>query len=134
MSDLGTQTLKAFMEIDHVICVEEGGRIHDDVTGVYAPEVTVETDSDGQILDEHDAQMIANVRSQGWELLNGWSGQYGYAGPIMHPSEFVGGDLEKHIRETPGVYVVTTVACEPNGWSDDEQAGWAIAYRENKGQ
>jgi hypothetical protein len=42
----------------------------------------------------------------------------------MHPSEYVGGGLEDHIRETPGTYVAIVVRC-----SDGEDAGWAVAYR-----
>jgi hypothetical protein len=42
----------------------------------------------------------------------------------MHTSEFVGGGLEDHIRETPGSYAVVIVRCD-----DGEDAGWAVAYR-----
>lgn len=121
-----TQTLNDIMEPDHVIRVDEGGTISDNVPGVWAPEFQVGVNEDGQILDEHEKEMIEEVRRQGWELLSGWTGQHMYAGPIMHPSEFVGGRLEEHIRETPGFYCVIVVETDDD---DDEPAGWAIAYR-----
>jgi hypothetical protein len=109
-----------------VIRVLEGGAIESSFSGVYAPEFTVGTDADGQVLAEHEAQMIADVKAQGWELVSGWTGQYGYSGPIMHPSEFIGGALEQHIRETPGYWVAVAV----EGDDYEPAAGWALAYRE----
>jgi hypothetical protein len=43
--------------------------------------------------------------SDRWELLDGYSGQYGYSGPVMHPSEFIGGGMARDILATPGTYV-----------------------------
>ena len=42
----------------------------------------------------------------GWELLTGFTGQYSYNGPGMHPSEYIGGGLASHILDTPGLYAV----------------------------
>jgi hypothetical protein len=96
--------------------------------------------------------------SAGWTLLSGFTGQDGYNGPVMHASEYVGGGLERHIRETPGYYVVLIVnALEHHVWQEsrftstttcercgllpldaddmettcqsDEPAGWAVAYK-----
>jgi hypothetical protein len=117
------RTLNEIMEMDHVIRVRTDGTIDDHVTGEYAPEVNVNTDANGQISAADDAEMIAGIESQDWEVLNGWSGQYGYSGPIMHASEYVGGDLERHIRETPGLYCVSVVETLDD---DDEPAGWII--------
>jgi hypothetical protein len=51
---------------------------------------------------------------------------HGYHGIVMHSSEYIGGALETHIRETPGLWVAVTVETD----DDDEQAaGWALAYR-----
>jgi hypothetical protein len=63
-------------------------------------------------------------------LLDGFSGQYGYSGPIMHPSEFIGGGMERHIRETPGLYVAVVVTDLDVDDGDDDAVGWAVAYRE----
>lgn len=95
-------------------------------TGVHAPEVYVSTDDDGQILDQHESDMVADVKRQGWELLTGWTGQYGYNGPIMHASEYFGGSLREHVLSVPGTYVLVVVACE---FDEDGDAGWAIARK-----
>jgi hypothetical protein len=96
------------MEFDRVVEVREDGSIidrHD----IYAPEL-------------HDGELDGS----GWTLLNGWSGQDRYSGPIMHASEFVGGALETWISENPGIYV--TLVDYPS--DDGEPDGWAIATRE----
>ncbi len=108
------QTLSDLMDFDHVI------RVHDDGTitepkGIYAPEL------DGE-------EFVGGYDD--WELLRGFTGQYSYSGPVMHPSEFIGGGLERHIRETPGYYVALVVA-EINDETDESDAyGWAVAYVE----
>lgn len=102
-----TRTLNDVMEFDHVIRVHEDGSISEP-SDVFAPEM-----NDGEVYD-------------GWELLTGFTGQYGYSGPMMHASEFVGGGLERHIRETPGLYVALV---DYSG--EDEPDGWAVAYRES---
>lgn len=120
--------LNDIMAIDHVIRVEEDGSISE-LPDVYAPETVVLTDDDdGQILPEHEADLISQLESAGWSPLNGWSGQYSYAGPIMHPSEYIGGALEDYIREIPGVYAAVVVEClAPSAENDsDEPAGWMV--------
>lgn len=118
--------LNEIMDFDHPVLVGPGGTITDKLPGVYAPELHMETDDDGQILDEHEQDYVEQARRQGWELLTGWTGQYSYHGPVMHPSEFVGGALADHIRETPGIYVVVTVETDDDS---EDAAGWAVAYR-----
>lgn len=116
--------LNDLMEYDHVIQVHADGDLSEP-RDVYAPEVHVDTDADGQILAEHDAAMVASVKTQGWELMSGYTGQYLYHGPVMHPSEYIGGQLEQDIRETPGYYVAVTV--ETDG---GESAGWVVARKD----
>lgn len=99
--------LNEIMEFDHVIEVHPDGKITER-PDVYAPEL-----HDGELLDD------------GWGLLNGFSGQDRYAGPIMHPSEFIGGGMERFIRENPGVYV----ALVDYPGDETEPDGWAVAYR-----
>jgi hypothetical protein len=117
--------LDEIMEFDHPVRVGEDGSVCDGLEGVYAPELVMETDDDGQILDQHEQDYIDQARRQGWELLTGWTGQYSYHGPIMHASEFVGGALADHISETPGTYVVISVECG----QDSQPAGWAVARK-----
>jgi hypothetical protein len=118
-------TLNKTMEFDHVICVKNGEIT--EPNGVCAPEVYCESCNNGQILAGHEQNMIESVRRQGWSLLTGWTGQFSYSGPIMHPSEFVGGALADHILENDGLYVCVTVETLDNS---EDAAGWAIAYRE----
>lgn len=100
--------LNAVMEFDHVIIVEEGGIVHTEQTGEHAPDLL-----DGELSDS------------AWSLLNGYSGQYGYSGPIMHPSEFVGGRMADDILSAPGFYVV--IADYPG--DGEEPDGWAVAFK-----
>jgi hypothetical protein len=118
--------LNDVMQFDHPVRVDEDGTVHDRLDGVYAPELRMETTSDGQILAQHEADYADQARRQGWELLTGWTRQHAYRGLVMHPSEYIGGALADHIRETPGTYVAVTVETD----DDDEQAaGWAVARR-----
>lgn len=105
-----TRPLTDIMEFDHVIRVHDDGRITAP-RGIWAPEL-------------HDGELD----SAGWSLLDGFSGQYRYSGPIMHSSEFIGGGMETYIRETPGVYVslvdypvcgddCENCDCYPDGWA-----------------
>lgn len=48
-----------------------------------------------------------------WEPMTGYTGQHGYSGPHMHPSEYVGGALARDILDTPGLYVCVTVDYGP---------------------
>lgn len=102
-----TTTLNEIMEFDHVIEVHADGWISDR-RDIYAP-----TLNDGELEGDE------------WTLLNGFSGQDRYAGPIMHQSEYIGGGMERYIRETPGVYV----ALVDYPLDDSEPDGWAVAYR-----
>lgn len=148
---MADQSLNDMMSEASVIRVMPDGEIIYDRT-VYAPDVYVTTDDDGQIMDDDDKAMIDMVKSAGWEMLNGFSGQYLYAGPIMHPSEYIGGGMEEHIRTNPGYYasvIVTTLGlgcvndddqCDPDSPCDacteakrernGEDAGWAVVFRE----
>jgi len=119
-----TMDLNDIMQFDHVVQVTSGGVIK--TRDVYAPEVFIDTDDGGQILPEHEAEMKRHVGRQGWKLLSGWSGQSHYGGPLMHPSEFIGGGLAEHIRETPGIYVALMVSA----LHDNEPVGWVIACRD----
>jgi hypothetical protein len=140
------------MEIDLAVRVHPDGSVTD-AAGVYAPEVSMDTGDDGQILAGHEAAMVADLKRQGWDVESGWTGQQGYRGPVMHTSEFIGGRLAEHILATPGYWVACAVyvaseecpngsptctlsdpcvICHDHTGKDREQdcAGWIIAHRE----
>lgn len=121
-------TLNSIMEFDHVIEVMEDGTIRDR-NDLYAPDLCGEDADSCELLGSFHGVTGALQRDR-WELLNGYSRQDRYAGPIMHNSEYIGGAMERDIRETPGVYVAL-VCCY---WPDDEGPdteidfdGWAVA-------
>jgi hypothetical protein len=147
-------TLNALMQPDHVIRVDADGMVHDDVRDVFAPEINMQTDDDGQILAEHDAALIADLKRTGWTAETGWTGQCGNhkGDPIMHRSEFIGGSLAEHIIATPGYWVACVVdvdsevcpnespTCklsdpcvictdETGEQREREEAGWVIMHR-----
>lgn len=104
--------LNEIMEFDHVIQIMDDGSIIER-GDLYAPDV------------------MDDAVSPGWSLLDGWSGQYGYCGPTMHASEFIGGRLADHILETPGIYVVTTSHTSDPEFADDDITGWVIARKDD---
>ena len=66
------------------------------------------------------------IEDGSWDLLDGYSGQCRYSGPIMHASEYIGGRIEKAILSRDGFYVA--LACDD---IDGQPVGWAVAYRES---
>ena len=68
------------------------------------------------------------VSELGWEFFSrGYTGQYGYNGPEMHQSEFIGGRMAKDILATPGEYAVCAVRYECDDdcrefWEDGEES------------
>lgn len=113
------------MEFYHVIKVR-AGTFTDAPDNVYAPELYINTDEDGQISDTDDEDYASDARGQGWELMTGYTGQYGYHGFIMHPSELISPAMVTDILSQDGLYVVIAVETTD---SADDPAGWAIAYR-----
>ncbi len=122
-------TLNDAMEIDHPVWIEPDGTWDDvprnDFPTVRVPQFRLEVDQDGQLLPGADGEVRATARAAGWDVLDGYSGQHGYSGPIMHASESVRGHLERDILAEPGVYVACVVEC---GDLDENPAGW-VALR-----
>lgn len=129
---MSERTLNDIMQFDHVIRVKNSVITEDNFPiPVFAPELMIGTDADGQILSEHERHMIQDAKRYGWDVQTGWSGQYSYSGPIMHTSEYIGGALADHIRETDGYWVVVAAECWPvNGGDETEPAGWLLLHRE----
>jgi hypothetical protein len=108
--------LNGIMDFDTVIKVDAGGNV-EEVSNVYGPEA---------------AYNGAIEESGGWSLMDGYSGQSGYSGPIMHDSEYIGGNLAQDILDTPGYYVVIASYYDGDTEEDDMVAeGWAVAYKES---
>lgn len=104
------KTLNDIMEFDHVIEVHQDGSVTHRAD-IYAPELVDDTVSDG------------------WELLNGYSGQYLYSGPVMHSSEFIGGRMADDILSTPGIYVAVVATTTDKEFAEDNIYGWAVARK-----
>ncbi|MFB7858822.1 hypothetical protein [Rhodococcus qingshengii] len=125
--------LKDAMEMDTVILVREDGTFRE-APGVYGPEIelsaTWDEHGDAHISPEDDEEMIRHAKSQGWDILTGWTSQYGYSGPLMHSSEYIGGKLAEHILETPGLWVALPAEIMPPGKDESESAGWVLAFRD----
>ncbi len=106
--------LNDLMEFEHVIEVKEDGTVVDGPKGLYAP----------GLFDE-------DLSDPTWTLLDGFSRQDGYSGPIMHPSEYIGGAMAEWILDHPGYYVAIVSFYTPEDEEDrGEVDGWAVAYME----
>lgn len=106
--------LNDVMEFDHVIEVRGDGTVIAR-PDVYAPNLYDDDFEPG---------------TTGWALLNGYSGQHGYSGPMMHQSEFIGGRMARDILDTPGVYVaLVNYTLEEDADGEWYPTEWAVAYR-----
>lgn len=128
------QNLNERMSFGHVVKSDGAGN----VTDTDVPEairfgsnevIYQELDDDGQCIDDelHDV-------AEGWSALTGFTGQDSYSGPVMHSSEYVGGRMERHIRENAGYYVAVAVdGMGGPGDGEDENTdniGWAVLFKE----
>lgn len=100
-------TFNDLMEFDCVIRVTPDGKA-ERADDIYAPSLL-----DGEL------------EGTGWTLMDGYSGQQGYSGPLMHQSEFVGGGMERDILATPGLYVTLVNYL----FDEEEPTEWAVAFR-----
>ena len=95
------------------------------VADLWAPEVINDPDHD-MVIDG-----LPYREHPEWEALVGYTGQYSYNGPVMHPSEFIGGGLERDILDEPGTYVVVEVRDDDT--ERDDLIGWAVLRRREVG-
>jgi len=109
--------LSAVMDFEHVICVHADGTISEP-RAIYAPEVYWQ---DGA---------VDMAGADEWSLLDGYSRQDRYSGPVMHASELIGRYMARDILATPGLYAAVVII-ELGSDNDDDAVGWAIAYRED---
>lgn len=112
MTKATADTLHHLTDFDSPFRIAEGGYIKK-ATGIYAPDL---------LNDELSG-------AQGWEFINGFSGQDRYAGPIMHESEYLGGGMAQYVLDNPGVYVLVAAYYDPEDEAEDsavEIHGWAL--------
>lgn len=124
------ENLNEIMSFDHVIRVDANG----DVTHVdeyYYFEVTTYKGEDEVWKTEY-------VLPEGWSVMNGYSGQSGYAGPDMHQSEYIGGGMARDILATPGLYVALEVrpdcgytedGCNEEDGCNCQPESWVVATK-----
>ena len=91
----------ANIEFDSPFTVFDGGNEISTI-GIYAPEV--------EHCEQIDYTIDGYAEHAEWEKFSvGYTGQFGYNGAVMHPSETLSGRLTEDILSTPGTYVVCSV-------------------------
>lgn len=139
------------MEIDHVVHVAADGTVTD-ALGVYAPELYVMVDTEGQIADGADLDMLRGAELRGWSLVSAVQPLYGQgvrfaaAGApdaVQHTSTGIGWAHGEFMREHPGFWVrlspsvVVDHDCTDDGepcenCQETEERGldgWILAYK-----
>jgi len=116
-----SESLNSTMSFDRVIRIEDGEVITfiPDDREYWPPDVHW---ADGLEFDDDE-----------WSLMEGYTGQYGYSGPVMHGSEYIGGRMEDDIKAKDGFYVaivVNDILTDENEDDYDVTVGWVVAYRE----
>lgn len=91
---------------------------------VLAPEVVCD--------DEHDILIdgVPLARSE-WSAITGMTGQHGYAGAVMHPSEYIGRAIASHMSYLSEDEPMTFVVCEVRDDDGCTPVGWCVLYRDN---
>jgi hypothetical protein len=124
------RALNEIMEFDHVIQVHEDGTVTDAPDlgyDTFEPTLTGDSATGLEELESHP------MAKRPWALMtHGYTGQYGYSGPLMHDSESIGGQLEDDILAQPGLYVAVYCTWYGDASEDTEDAieGWAVAFKE----
>ena len=118
------ETLNSAVEFDSPFTIghtdDAGLTTIERADGVYAPEVTLYVDKDGNGVGEETIDGTPWKESKRWEAVNGYSGQHGYSGPVMHASELLGGTMARDVLADKGTtYVIVSVECLPD-WEVDQ--------------
>lgn len=129
--EVNADNLNEVMSFDHVIRVMEDGTVDTNPANApIEPQITMLVDDDGQqVGGDEDLEGLKGHRYP-WELMTGYTGQYGYNGPVMHVSETISGGLARDILNTPGYYVALVIEVERDTDEESEEtqpAGWAVA-------
>lgn len=117
------------MDLDHVFVLMPNGEIREPKGGkAYAPSVYDDEESGPPVIDDPE-----------WSLItHGMSAQYGYSGPIMHRSEYIGWPMAEHMlylcEDGPGVFAVVSVEelTHADDVTTEESVGWTIAQWQPK--
>lgn len=84
-------------------------------TQLYPPE-------QGSIGNVEDfVHYFSKPNDRDWVLVSGMSNQYGYDGPLMHPSEFLDESFWEYMREHPGCYATVSLL-------DEDEDSWAVMF------
>lgn len=113
------ETLNSQVEFDCPFMVLPHGNIDTSPERGCAPSVYLYVDKQGNGVGTEEVECD---REYPWEPVTGYSGQHGYSGPVMHASEYLGGNMASDVLgDWGGVYVVCAVECLPD-WEIDENA------------
>lgn len=100
---------------------------------VWESGLTIITDPDESLDDSMILEALHGAGLQNWEPVKGWTGQHGYRGPVMHPSEVFRGSMAAdvwHDAEPTSRYVMVYVdTLEYDGTDavgDPQPAGWML--------
>lgn len=126
--------LNQLMDFGHVVYVGRNADYEPFVTDEWGtpdrhPEECIALwDPEGEG-DPGDEKLRAAI-PEGWTLLTGYTGQYGYHGAAMHDSEFIGGGLASAILEHSGFYVTSYLDWYDEGEhkEDPHTEGWIVSY------
>lgn len=131
MSTISAQTFSP--EFDTVYGIRADGTIFRPERQPYVPDVMHD--------DEHDVLInwidrYSGRDTSGWDVLTGHTGQHGYNGAVMHPSELWSAchveDLTAR-ADAPGVgyieFAVVEVRDEDGSYPDGDPIGWAVICR-----
>ena len=133
------ETLNSVIEFDIpfkvIRTLDTGETVIADTNGVYAPQVVLYVDRDGNGVHNEEIDWEQWNESTHWQAINGYSGQQGYSGPTMHTSEYLGGNMARDVLVDIGAtYVAVTVECLANWDATEEEemeirdnpAGWML--------
>lgn len=105
------------------------------VGGLCIPTLEADSGIDAEGCDVLIDGMPDNLTTD-WRAITGKTGQYGYSGAVMHPSETADDDIIREwVREAGGdVFAIVEVFPEldeqdNDDYSDESSIGWVIIYR-----
>lgn len=111
MTLVSPDELNRWVDFDSPFRVDIDGNVTT-ASGIHAPAVY-----------HVEGEREPEVDGTGWEFVDGYSGQHGYSGPVMHASEQLAGGIARDVLADPGVYVVTVVEDLDDM---DNPAGWVL--------